>query len=245
MAARAQDAVAIARGLIGTPYAKLDCIGLIVKIIRTAAGGDKKYRTAGTNTLWRSLSAAPKYRDLIRRQEGLIGARAGMLAFKARGTNVHHVGLVTGEGTVIHSSSAQQGRGVAETPLSPAEGWTHLGEHRLISIGEERKMEGNGVVRTAGGKLNVREMPEGRIIAQIPNGSEVEILGEDGDWLRVHFGEERSGYVFAAYIERKAQSEAAQTAQEAQRSRKTIRITDENGDIYDVAGAFTVRVLED
>ena len=83
------------------------------------------------------------------------------------------------------------------------------------------------------------------IIAQIPNGSEVEILGEDGDWLRVHFGEERSGYVFAAYIERKAQSEAAETAQEAQRSRKTIRITDENGDIYDVAGAFTVRVLED
>ena len=106
-------------------------------------------------------------------------------------------------------------------------------------------MEGNGVVRTAGGKLNVREMPEGRIIAQIPNGSEVEILGEDGDWMRVHFGEERSGYVFAAYIERKAQSEAAETAQEAQRSRKTIRITDENGDIYDVAGAFTVRVLED
>ena len=241
----ARDAIAAARALIGTPYRELDCINLIKRVIRTAPGGIKNYTTAGTNTLWKSAEASAKYRDLTWRQEGILGAQAGMLAFKARGTNVHHVGLVTGEGTVIHSSSAQQGRGVAETPLSPAEGWTHLGEHRLISIGEERKMEGNGVVRTAGGKLNVREMPEGRIIAQIPNGSEVEILGEDGDWLRVHFGEERSGYVFAAYIERKAQSEAAETAQEAQRSRKTIRITDENGDIYDVAGAFTVRVLED
>ncbi len=157
-----------------------------------------------------------------------------MLAFKARGTDVHHVGLVTGEGTVVHSSSAQQGRGVVETPLSPAEGWTHLGKHRLILVREETKMEGKGVVRTAGGKLNVREMPEGKVIAQIPNGSEVEILETDGEWMRVHFGEERSGYVFAAYIERKAQGK-----------RKAIRITDENGDIYDVAGAFTVRVIED
>ena len=163
-----------------------------------------------------------------------MGARAGMLAFKARGTDVHHVGLVTGEGTVIHSSSAQQGRGVVETPFSPAEGWTHLGTHRMIMVREERTMEGNGVVRTAGGRLNVRDVPDGQVIAQLANGSEVEIFDEDGDWMRVHFGEERSGYVFAAYIERKAK-----------RRKKTIRITDENGDIYDVAGAFTVRVIED
>ena len=41
---KAQDAIAAARALIGTPYATLDCIGLIVRVIRTAPGGDPTYR---------------------------------------------------------------------------------------------------------------------------------------------------------------------------------------------------------
>ena len=103
---KTMDAIRTARSLIGTPYKELDCIGLIVRVIRTAPGGVGAYRTAGTNTLWRSAEASAKYRDLTWRQEGLTGAQAGMLAFKRRGTDVHHVGLVTECGTVIHSSSA-------------------------------------------------------------------------------------------------------------------------------------------
>ena len=127
----AQDAVRAARRLIGTPYDKMDCINLVKRVIRAAPGGVRGYTTAGTNSLWRSAQMCAKYRDLTWRAEGLASAGAGMLAFKAKGTNWHHVGLVTGEGTVIHASSV---RGeVVETPLTAREGWTHLAVHRYIA----------------------------------------------------------------------------------------------------------------
>ncbi len=233
MAAKADAAIAIARGLIGTPYRELDCINLIKKVIREAPGGVKTYTTAGTNTLWRSCEAAEKYRDITWRQKGLSGAKAGMLAFKAGGEDFHHVGIVTDAGTVVHSSSTQGGRGVVETPLSSREGWTHLAVHRYIRTQEESKVGERAFVKTAGGKLNVRQEPDGRVIGQLESGSEIEILEEAGEWLRIHFGESRSGYVFAAYISRQAAM------------KKRMRIVDEAGNIYDMEGAFTVRVIED
>ena len=81
-----------------------------LEVIRTAQGGVKNYTTAGTNSLWKSLTMSKKYRDLTWRQTGIDGACAGMLAFKREGGDVHHVGLVTGEGTVIHSSSVYGGQ---------------------------------------------------------------------------------------------------------------------------------------
>lgn len=133
----ARDAIAAARGLLGTPYKELDCINLIKKVIRTAPGGVPGYTTAGTNSLWKSFGMSPKYRDLTWRQEGLTGACAGMLAFKRSGTDIHHVGLVTESGTVIHSSS-KQGY-VVETELSKEEGWVLLAVHRDIRAEEIAK----------------------------------------------------------------------------------------------------------
>ncbi|MGN0759754.1 MAG: hypothetical protein ACI4MU_11235, partial [Candidatus Ventricola sp.] len=95
---KTQDAIATARALIGTPYSELDCINLIKRVIRTAPGGVPWYTTAGTNALWASYIASSKYRDIIWRQEGITGARAGMLALKRHGGDVHHVGLVTERG---------------------------------------------------------------------------------------------------------------------------------------------------
>lgn len=135
MAVSAKAAVERARALLGTPYREMDCINLIKKVIRTAAGGRADYTTAGTNSLWKSYGMSGKYRDLTWRQEGLAGARAGMLAFKKRGSDVHHVGLVTGGGTVIHASSAH-GMTV-ETTLSEAEGWNLLAVHRYIAAEED------------------------------------------------------------------------------------------------------------
>ena len=160
---KAPDAIATARALIGTPYSELDCINLIKRVIRTAPGGVTSYTTAGTNTLWRSATASAKYRDLTWTQEGIQGARAGMLAFKRNGEDVHHVGIVAerpqcgvqrggdresqgAEGdyasspggcrmTVIHASSAKGE--VVETTLD--ESWQLLGIHRYIGtdfIGE-------------------------------------------------------------------------------------------------------------
>ena len=136
-----EEAVRIARGLIGTPYAKMDCINLIKRIIRTAPGGRKDYTTAGTNALWKSYGMTKKYRDLTWRQEGISGARAGMLAFKHSGSDVHHVGLVTDCDTVIHASSALGC--VAETPLQQQEGWSMLAVHRDIEAAPEAWMEEN------------------------------------------------------------------------------------------------------
>ena len=93
------EAIRMARALIGTPYSELDCINLIKKVIRTAPGGDKNYTTAGTNDLWNSDGKSAKYRDLTWKQEGISGAKAGMLAFMGVGTgDVSHTGLVTERG---------------------------------------------------------------------------------------------------------------------------------------------------
>ena len=126
-----EDAVSAARALLGTPYKDLDCINLVKKVIRTALGGVGKYTTAGTNSLWKSFGMAEKYRDITWRQEGISGAQGGMLAFKRSGSDVHHVGLVTREGTVIHSSSALGC--VVETPLTQEEGWNLLAVHWYIA----------------------------------------------------------------------------------------------------------------
>jgi len=131
---RHDEAIRIARGLIGTPYGsgkeELDCINLIKRIIRRANGGIAGYTTAGTNSLWDSYNSRGKYRHLVWRQEGIEGAKAGMLAFKRDGSDVHHVGIVTEAGTVVHASSVY-GKTV-ETPLSERDGWNLLGKHRYI-----------------------------------------------------------------------------------------------------------------
>ena len=123
---KTSEAIRAARALIGTPYSELDCINLIKKVIRTAPGGDKNYTTAGTNDLWNSDSKSAKYRDLTWKQEGISGAKAGMLAFMGVGTgDVNHTGLVTERGTVLHSSKS---RGcVVETELTEKNGWNGLG----------------------------------------------------------------------------------------------------------------------
>lgn len=203
------DAISAARALIGTPYAQLDCIGLIVRVIRTAPGGDPAYRTAGTNTLWRSYELAGKYRDLTWRQEGIQGARTGMLAFKRRAEDIHHVGLVTGEGTVIHSSSA---RGqVVETALDTS--WHLLAVHRDIEVDaasveteENMSVLYQAVVNTARDPLNVRDSPNasGRKIGELPRGATVDVLAEPCEgWLYVR-GNGVTGYASAAYLARVA-----------------------------------------
>ena len=212
---RAKDAISEARGLLGTPYAQLDCINLIKKVIRDAPGGVKGYTTAGTNALWASYDSSPKYKDLTWRQTGLFGAQAGMLAFKADGEDFHHVGIVTGDGMVIHSSSTQGGRGVVETPLTAAEGWTHLAMHRHIEVQEggekpqEGSMESYKAIVTLNGpdsSLNVRNEPGrgGDVINKLFHGQSVTVQAvfENG-WAYVSYGDRgKSGYVSMDYIVR-------------------------------------------
>lgn len=133
MAIKYDNAVRTARTLIGQPYSDIDCIRLIVMIIRRTPGGDPEYRCEGTNWLWRSVENSRKYRHLTWQQEGVENARGGMLAFKRDGDDIHHVGFVTRENTVIHSSSVK-GR-VVETPLDGT--WHLLGGHKDLLLDDD------------------------------------------------------------------------------------------------------------
>ena len=162
---KTSEAIRTARALIGTPYSELDCINLIKKVIRTCAGGDKRYTTAGTNALWDSDSKSGRYRDLTWKQAGISGAKAGMLAFMGVGTgDASHTGLVAECGTVIHSSKS---RGcVVETELTEKNGWNGLGKHRMIEVdGEETadSAEGESVTVCAQGGLRMRKSRKGAI----------------------------------------------------------------------------------
>ena len=207
------EAIRAARALIGTPYSELDCINLIKKVIRTAPGGDKNYMTAGTNDLWNSDSKSAKYRDLTWKQEGISGAKAGMLAFMGVGTgDVSHTGLVTERGTVIHSSKS---RGcVVETELTEKNGWNGLGAHRIIGVdysergkaevSEVEKIFGNATVSVSSGYLNIREgaSTRSKVIAKAENGERVNIIREAGGtgWVFGALENGVSGYMSGEYL---------------------------------------------
>lgn len=247
---RNEDAIAAARALIGTPYSELDCIGLIVRVIRTSPGGDPTYRCQGTNWLWRSIDNSAKYRDLTWRQEGIQGARAGMLPFKRNGGDVHHVGLATERGTVIHSSSVY-GK-VVETPLD--ESWQLLAVHRYIEAAGAAETEGTmdvlyqAVVNTMRDPLNVRDAPEagGRKIGELPRGATVDVFAEPCEgWLYVR-GDGVTGYASAAYLTR-VEIVSAGDVQEQPQPKETkadvetyTTILREDGTVIRLAGRWSV-----
>lgn len=202
------EAIRTARALIGTAYSELDCINLIKKIIRTAPGGDKHYTTAGTNDLWNSDSKSAKYRDLTWKQEGISGAKAGMLAFMGVGTgDVNHTGLVTERGTVIHSSKS---RGcVVETELTEKRGWNGLGKHRMIAVQDDNveggeTMYGNATVSVTSGYLNIREgaSTRSKVIAKAADGARVNIIREAGGtgWVFGVLESGEAGYMSSEYL---------------------------------------------
>lgn len=184
----AEDAIRVGRSLLDTPYSELDCINFLKKVIRSAPGGNKKYTTAGTSTLWASIDASAKYRDIVWRKVGINNAMPGMITFKGlplgHDGEPHHVGLVTDRGTVIHSSFVYHK--VVETPLTTKEGWTLLARHKLISV-EEKEMKETYMARVIASSLNMRKKKDVKSerIMVLQNGEDVEVLEDDGEWLYV------------------------------------------------------------
>ena len=187
---QAEEAIRVARGLIGTAYSELDCINLVKKVIRTAPGGDKRYTTAGTNELWNSFDSVPKYRHLIWRQSGISGAKPGMLAFMGVGTSdVSHTGLVTEQGTVIHSSKSRGG--VVETALSEKNGWNGLGVHRMIEVAENAGAAptGTAYIVCARTGLRMRKRPDvrGEYMQMLPDGAVIVALETRAGWIKTTY----------------------------------------------------------
>ena len=220
---QAEAAIRAARGLIGTSYETLDCINLIKKVIRTCAGGDKRYTTAGTNELWNSFDSVPKYRHLIWRQSGISGAKPGMLAFMGVGTgDVSHTGLVTEQGTVIHSSKSRGG--VVETALTAKAGWNGLGVHRMIKVNEYMNDEdvqidakysiGEYTVSYENG-LRLRKRPSltGAYMLTMPCGAKLTVTEIDGDWGKAAY-KGHQGWCSLAYCDKVGtQDEAGENEQ--------------------------------
>jgi hypothetical protein len=247
---KTKDAIAAARALIGTPYKEMDCINLIKKVIRTAPGGVPAYTTAGTNALWDSYEMSAKYKDLTWRQTSIQGARAGMIAFKLYGLNdVGHAGIVTGEGTVIHASSAH-GRTV-ETILSEEEGWDLLGVHRYIEASEddtentevEEMTSYQGIVslKDPTSTLNVRTAPDkgSQRIGRLSHGAVVTVQAKTNDWLFVSYGDGASGYVMAEYVF--AVEDAEEEPDEIVVSPNVVIIDDE-GNVFKPQGSWRVLI---
>lgn len=230
------EAIRTARTLIGTPYSELDCINLIKKVIRTAPGGDKNYTTAGTNDLWNSDSKSAKYRDLTWKQEGISGAKAGMLAFMGVGAgDVNHTGLVTERGTVIHSSKSRGG--VVETEITDKSLWNGLGKHRMIAVCDDDEeggetMFGNATVKTqkAGSYVNLREGASTRaaVIGKVYDGERVNVLREAGPgWIYGRTQSGAEGYMSADYIvEDVPDTSGGDTADTGGEAAQTTTLTD-------------------
>ena len=187
---QAEEAIRVARGLIGTAYSELDCINLVKKVIRTAPGGDKRYTTAGTNALWDSDSKSGKYRDLTWKQAGISGAKPGMLAFMGVGTgDVSHTGLVTEQGTVIHSSKSRGG--VVETALTEKNGWNGLGVHRMIAVAENVGTAPTGttyiVCAQTGLRMRKRADVRGEYMQMLPDGAVIVALETRAGWIKTTY----------------------------------------------------------
>ena len=187
---QAEEAIRAARGLIGTSYETLDCINLIKKVIRVSEGGDKRYTTAGTNALWDSDGKCGKYRDLTWKQAGISGAKPGMLAFMGVGMgDVSHTGLVTEQGTVIHSSKSRGG--VVETALTAKAGWNGLGVHRMIVVAENADAAPTGTVYIVCAQtgLRMRRRPDvrGEYMQMLPDGAVIIALETRAGWIKTTY----------------------------------------------------------
>ena len=215
---QAEEAIRAARALIGTAYSELDCTNHIKQVIRTAPGGEKRYTTAGTNELWNSFDSAPKYRHLIWRKAGISDAKAGMLAFMGVGTSdVSHTGLVTEQGTVIHSSKSRGG--VVETALTAKAGWNGLGAHRMIEVNgymndEDVQIDAKysigeyAVSYEKGLRLRKRPSLTGAYMLTMPCGAKLTVTEIDGDWGKATYNGHQ-GWCSLAYCDKAGAQTAA------------------------------------
>ena len=204
----AADAIRVGRQLLGTSYGDLDCINFIKKIIRTAPGGNSKYTTAGTNTLWRSS-------DLIAKRKDLNGVEPGMLVFKHKDQptekyddaegDVHHIGLVTENQTVLHSSSVKGC--VIESNLYDGT-WVYCATHKLIQpAGSEAPDEDKGYLYKAAvttkesSYVNIRTGPgtSFKAFAKAAAGTIVDVLKHYSGWDFIKT-DDVQGYMCSDYL---------------------------------------------
>ena len=89
-----------------------------------------------------------------------------------------------------------------------------------------------GRVKTSGGVLNVRSTPGGPVVGTLASGDEVEVLADEGAWVRISYGAMEEGYVSKQYVIFK------QAASDAR-----LVVTDEEGNAFALGSEATVRIV--
>ena len=187
---QAEEAIRAARGLIGTSVQKRWTASTSSRRSSAPApGGDKRYTTAGTNALWDSDSKCGRYRDLTWKQAGISGAKPGMLAFMGVGTgDVSHTGLVTEQGTVIHSKQepGRRGRNRADGEGRGGTGWACIatsmsGEKPTRTLTADIQVGTKYIVCAQTG-LRMRKKPDirGEYMQMLPDGAVITVLERAG-----------------------------------------------------------------
>lgn len=223
----AVDGIVAAQYLItqlGTPYSKRDCINAVVtNVIRTCKGGKKLYRIGGCTELWNSIDKSEKYKDVTKRMTLAEAKKEGMLVgdlpviYDSKTGVCEHIGFYMGGigGYECLHSSATKGELCATTLKN---GFTHVLRHRYITGRHPSEVGGAAVtdngamdmnvlgyarVTTSGGALNLRSAPRkasGNVVCEIPNGTQVAVLGNTDDgWTYVSHND-LQGYVSDQYL---------------------------------------------
>lgn len=222
----ASDFAAQGSQYLGTSYAAMDCQAFVEQMLRDVG---VNHNWSGSNAMYRDMAWVGTPEE-CRDKFGCIPVGAWLYILSDNGRepakykgdglgNASHVGVYTAEGKgAIHSSSS---RGcVAESAFSgktiPNGGWNRVGLCKLLDYGgdvtailNDNSKEmipvaiSTATVATSGGTLNLRAAPSrnGKVMAAIPNGSQLEVLEKTSeDWWKVSHGG-KEGYVSVTYLQ--------------------------------------------
>ena len=173
----------------------VDCSGAFVLAFRYF--DQKIYH--GSNTIWREYMV---YRDKLPTEN----LQPGSAVFKCRdGADFYHMGLYIGDGQVVEAKGVSHG--VVLSNLR--DGWTHWG---LLDGVEYIDLNANEscdypfdvmdpmMIVTSGGRLNLRDKPEGAVIDRLPSGTRVIPLCFSLRWVRVYTPAGKLGWVDGSYL---------------------------------------------
>ena len=207
---------------LGRDYDDLDCQALVEAMLRDV-GIRQNWR--GSNAMYRDMAWVGTPEECVQKF-GSVPAGALLYILKDSGEpamyqgdgvgNADHVGVRTigGQGA-IHSSSSKGGvvESVFKGKTIKNGGWNRVGFCRLLDYGDviEGALYGaredgvsthTMVVKTQGGRLNLRSAPDlsAPKVGDIPNGAEVSVIGfASPQWVNVSYGGV-VGYASAVYL---------------------------------------------
>ena len=165
-----------------------DCSGLFTYWFGQLGG--EMYH--GSNTMYLKWCAAKGKLTNGRRTDGqTLKPGTAVFTYNEKKSNYSHVGLYVGDGTVIEAMGTKNG---VTTSKITDKRWTHWGELKGVIFDEEKEggIKMQGKVIAASGKtvrLRTSSSTKAAVVAEVPVGSEVEVLDATGsEWCKVVTG---------------------------------------------------------